>query len=231
MKRERPSNYPQTMSEYLQAVIGFIIREGPDEIGIEDMYKLFRSAVAHCPIDREVLKKAEPYNLLVICDQNQGRSQIEEAIIRPLAEIIGISLNIASAGVSATPDKYGGRPGPIIIQKMEELGIPMDGASVDQLTENDIDENTILLALCAKEKIPDYAFKAKVVIAAEIDDDFPGSEVPVNETSLDPIIEKTAWLALRVVAKLAETIEQSDFAIFEKEFERLILTQPVGVTA
>lgn len=141
--------------------------------------------------------------------------------------MIGIPLNLRSAGVNATPEKYGGKPGPMIVRKLNELGIAISDATVDQLEENDIDDSTIVLALCAIEHIPDHAFRAKVVIAAEMVDNFPGSKAPNNTESLDSIMDEAAWLGLNVVTKLAEAIEQSDFAIFTKEFERLILTSPM----
>lgn len=228
MIEERFSNYPQTVSDYLNLLINFFVNEDPSPI---DAYKFIKSAATHFPkfpfANREILNKSEPYNLLVICDQNQGRSQIEEAILKLLAQMIGVPLKLMSAGVNATPEKYGGKPGPKVIAKMESIGIPMGDATVDQLKESDINENTILVALCAKDNIPSCAFKAKVVVVREFKDNFPGSIIPDNSDLLDFLIADTAYLALRIVARLAESIEKSDFGIFIEEFKHQILSAPL----
>jgi protein-tyrosine-phosphatase len=223
MNKERSNNYPKTVSEFLHKIVSFIIREQPDST---EIFKLLTRAIKNCPINQEALKEAKPYNLIVICDQNQGRSQAEEAILRLIAQTIGLPLNLVSAGVNATPEKYGGKPGPIVTGKLEDLGISMNDATVDQLKESDIDENTIVLALCAKENIPDHVFRAKAVIAGYIKDSFPGSKAPDNKDALDHMIEKTAWLGLRVATRLAEAMEKSDFELFTKGLEDLILTKP-----
>ena len=68
--------------------------------------------------------------VLYVCVHNAGRSQMAEAFTNKLARERGLNVRGLSAGTIA-----GEKINPVAKQVMEEIGVPMDGQSPKQLTQ------------------------------------------------------------------------------------------------
>lgn len=69
--------------------------------------------------------------VLFVCVHNAGRSQMAEALLNQLAKERGLGIRGASAGTVA-----GGEINPVARGVMAEIGIPMDGQTPKQLTQD-----------------------------------------------------------------------------------------------
>ena len=88
-----------------------------------------------------------PKNILFVCVENAGRSQIAEAFFRKFAPN---QFNVSSAGT--TPSSY---LNPIVIQVMNEIGIDVTQQSPKILSDNMInDSKTVNMGCMDKESCP-----------------------------------------------------------------------------
>lgn len=82
------------------------------------------------------------------------------------------SNDASSAGIlDFTPQKYG-KPIASVIQVMEEEGIDVSSQRVKTLTEEMIEKNNKVFAMCKKEESPQFLLNSKKVTFWEISDPF-----------------------------------------------------------
>ena len=82
-----------------------------------------------------LLRRDTVKTVLYVCVHNAGRSQMAEAFTNALARERGLPIRALSAGTVA-----GGRINPAAEAVMREVGIPMDGQTPKQLTQEMADE-------------------------------------------------------------------------------------------
>jgi arsenate reductase len=80
--------------------------------------------------------------VLFVCVHNAGRSQMAEAFVNRLATERGLPVRARSAGTVA-----GERVNPVAQAVMEEIGIPMDGQTPKQLTQEMADASDRLITM------------------------------------------------------------------------------------
>ncbi|MCB9813119.1 MAG: hypothetical protein H6772_01800 [Pseudomonadales bacterium] len=215
------NNRKSSPAEFLFMIDRAILIQG---LSYHSLYRFLDNIGEYCPCSREWDSYISTLKVLVICDQNQGRSQVEAAIISYISRKLGMPVIIESAGSHATPDKYQGKPNPVIVNIMKNIGVSIEDAKVNQLKEEDIDNNTIVIALNNPENLPDFVFRAKVVINAFMEDHFPGSKVPEDDNALlEEIIIELTYLGINIVLKLSEALLASDISIFTNFFNKYII--------
>ncbi|MCA9373514.1 hypothetical protein KC921_05495 [Candidatus Woesebacteria bacterium] len=207
------------MSGYLSLVQRFLVLEQPDP---KDVLSFISESARFLPVEYEKLAGAPPAKIVVVCRENQGRSQIAEALLQATATMIGLPVTIKSVGLHATPEKYDGAPNPIVQYIMDVFGIPLVTATVKQIQPEDITEDTIVIILDDSE-LPDYIFLAKLVLVNHTND--PSLRARDNDdllAGLSTTLEELIYFAISLTFKLAETTAESDFAIFENYFHKLV---------
>lgn len=222
---ERDGDKRLSLSEYLSYINRYIVVNDPTYTSLIGVLKVIAK---NTHLSKEWESENFPTKILIICDQNQGRSQIEAAIVNLLVSELGLPLSVISAGVFATPEKYDGKPNPQVVNKLTALGISMEMAQVNQLSEDDVDANTLVIALNDPSILPEYVYKAKVVISTFMADHFPGSKLPKKaDKLLDELVDETTYLGINIVLKLAEAFELSNFEIFIDYFKKRIINPEV----
>ena len=218
------TDYDRTVPGFIQLILYSLSVEhytygDPELERIQD----FTKAIAYFyPGDKEKLRTASPLKILVICDQNQGRSQMVAAVIAELARNLGLNAEVKSAGQHATPEKYDGKPPGAVCTGLERRQLDMSGATVNQLVPADSDENTIVLLLNDPATVSDFVYNARLVVNRYMMDQFPGSKVPKDaDQILEEVIDESAFLGIQFVLELARAIEFDDFERFVQIFKRV----------
>ena len=94
-----------------------------------------------------------PENILFVCVENAGRSQMAEAFFRKFASK---RFNVSSAGTTPSPQLN-----PIVIQVMKEIGIEMTNQQPKLLSDSMIDSSfkTVNMGCMDKESCPSLFVK------------------------------------------------------------------------
>ena len=125
-------------------------------------------------------------NILVICRQNVGRSQMGEGFLKVLTTN-NPNISVASAGldVRGMREKYQNHPHPQVIAVMQEEGVDISQQSIKQIDLKMLQNATRIAVLVKKTELPDYfrEFRQKTVIIP-IEDPAPGSEQEVPNLEL-----------------------------------------------
>lgn len=89
-----------------------------------------------------------PENILFVCVENAGRSQMAEAFFKKYA---GDEFRVISAGTSPSAQLN-----PLVVQVMDEIGIDMTSQSPRELSESMIDDSfkTVNMGCMDKESCP-----------------------------------------------------------------------------
>jgi len=80
------------------------------------------------------MTESKPKQILFVCVHNAGRSQMAEAFTNALAREMKLPVQGLSAGTEA-----GARINPFAVEVMREIGVPMEGQSPKQLTQEAAD--------------------------------------------------------------------------------------------
>ncbi len=225
-ENELPRNQLHPVDEFLHTILFSFVLDGGDRITYDNLRHLFGVIASYYPGNKEKLRQAKPQKILVICDQNQGRSQIAEFLVQSFGDVLGMNLKVKSAGQHATLDKYGGRPSPVVRKNLTKLGIPIENATVDQLQESDIDNETIVIILKSSSDLPEFIYNARLVIGEYLADPFPESKIPkTNDERLFELFDSITYFTVSFVLKLAKAIEAKDNNLndFKKYFASKII--------
>ena len=92
-------------------------------------------------------------NVLFVCIENAGRSQMAEAFFKKFTEN---KFNVISAGTTPSP-----KLNPIVVQVMEEIGIDMTSQSPKTISNSMIDDSfkTVNMGCMDKESCPSLFVK------------------------------------------------------------------------
>lgn len=134
-----------------------------------------------------------PENILFVCVENAGRSQMAEAFFRQLAPT---KFNVSSAGTIPSPQLN-----PIVIQVMKEVGIDLENQKPKLLSASMIKDSskTVNMGCIDKESCP--SLFVKDVLDWNISDP--------KEKTLDEVKEIRDKIKSEVIA-LIKSLEEKD---------------------
>lgn len=134
-----------------------------------------------------------PENILFVCVENAGRSQMAEAFFRQLAPT---KFNVSSAGTIPSPQLN-----PIVIQVMKEVGIDLENQKPKLLSASMIKDSskTVNMGCIDKESCP--SLFVKDVLDWNISDP--------KEKTLDEVREIRDKIKSEVIA-LIKSLEEKD---------------------
>ncbi|MGY5150860.1 MAG: arsenate reductase ArsC [Candidatus Nitrosopumilus sp. bin_6a] len=134
-----------------------------------------------------------PENILFVCVENAGRSQMAEAFFRKLAPT---KFNVSSAGTIPSPQLN-----PIVIQVMKEIGIDLENQKPKLLSASMVKDSskTVNMGCMDKESCP--SLFVKDVLDWNISDP--------KEKTLDEVREIRDKIKSEVIA-LIKSLEEKD---------------------
>lgn len=121
-------------------------------------------------------------NILVICRQNIGRSQMGEGFLKALT-YQDPEINVRSAGLDTTgmKEKYNNHPHPKVISVMQELGVDISQQEITQVNPDLLKDSSRIVVLAKEQELPDYfiEYQNKMVIFP-VEDPEPGPAIDVD---------------------------------------------------
>lgn len=142
-------------------------------------------------------------NILFVCRQNVGRSQMGEGFLKALTNQ-DPDIHVGSAGIDITgmEEKYHQHPHPQVISVMEEIGIDISKQQITQVSPELLKDSTRVIVLTKEEELPDYfrEFKHKTVIYP-IEDPAPGRSDGVDLERLRNVRDQIKQLVSQFIIK------------------------------
>ena len=120
--------------------------------------------------------------ILVICQQNVGRSQMAEGFLRSCSSS-RLRIVVMSAGlkkIDKMKSKYHNHPHPDVIRVMREVGVDVSRQTIDKLNSTMAERATKILVLCDKKFLPEFCsrYQNKIIYKTIEDPYRAGMDLP-----------------------------------------------------